>query len=49
MRVLDPIKSQIEPVLPALRRRQKILNPEEPSLPNDRQNALMGVRSSQPG
>ena len=49
MRVLDAIESKEEPVLSRLRWRQQVLNRQEPPLPNDRQYALMRVRSGEPG
>jgi hypothetical protein len=46
--VFDAIESKEEPVLPCLAGSQKVLNPEEFSLPNDRQDALMRIGTGKP-
>ncbi len=49
MWVLDAIEGKEEPVLSRFRRSQQVFDPKESPLPNNRQNALMGVRSGQSG
>jgi hypothetical protein len=48
VRVFDAIESQEEFVLAWLAWRQKVLNPKELPLPNDRQDALVRIRTGKP-